>query len=122
MTAYAIANLSPQTVLHDEVIDYIDRMQSTLDPFGGRFLVHGAPEREVVEGAWPGALVLVAFPSLDHARRWYDSAAYQEIKPLRTRHLSGDILLIDGVPDGYDPSATAALIRAAQAGSGHGAA
>ncbi|MFD7323875.1 DUF1330 domain-containing protein [Streptomyces sp. NPDC059875] len=118
MTAYAMANLSPLTAVHDEVLDYIDRMQSTLDPFGGRFLVHGAPEREVLEGAWPGDVVVLAFPSLDHARGWYDSAAYQEIKPLRTRHLSGDLLLIDGVPDGYDASATAARWRAASASGG----
>ncbi|MFJ3581423.1 DUF1330 domain-containing protein [Streptomyces sp. NPDC090127] len=113
MTAYALANLSPQPVAHDEVLTYIERIQPTMDPFGGRFLVHGAPEREVREGAWPQALVLISFPSMDHARRWYDSAAYQELIPLRARHIPGDILLIDGVGPGYDPAKTAALMRAA---------
>lgn len=113
MTAYAMAHLHPQPVLHEEVLVYMDRVEATLEPFGGRFLVHGAPDREVREGQWPGGLVLVAFPSLDRARAWYDSAAYQEILPLRTRHMEGDVLLIDGVAPGYEVAATAALLRAA---------
>ncbi|MFE9039393.1 DUF1330 domain-containing protein [Streptomyces sp. NPDC012421] len=112
MTAYAMANLSPKPVLDPEVLDYMERIQATLDPFGGRFLVHGAPRREVLEGAWPGAVVLIAFPDFDTARAWYDSEPYQALLPLRTRHMAGDILLIDGTPDGYDPATTAAALRA----------
>ncbi|KUJ69429.1 hypothetical protein ACZ90_11065 [Streptomyces albus subsp. albus] len=117
MPAYAIGNLRPPAQLDDEVLTYIDRIQETLDPFEGRFLVHGAPEREVREGEWPEALVIIAFPSLDLARTWYDSPAYQELLPLRTRHMDGDVLLIDGVPADYDPRATAAALRAAKAAS-----
>lgn len=114
MPAYAIANVRPVTVLHEEVLTYMECVQATLDPFEGRFLVHGAPEREVREGEWPNSVVVIAFPSLDHARGWYDSAAYQELLPLRTRHLDGDVLLIDGVAQDYDPAKTAAVLRAAQ--------
>jgi uncharacterized protein (DUF1330 family) len=117
MTAYALANLRPPTVLDEEVFTYIERIQATLDPFGGRFLVHGAPDREVREGEWPGALVMIGFPSMEQARSWYDSAAYQELLPLRTRHIPGDVLLIDGVAPDYDPAATAAAMRAASGGT-----
>ncbi|WP_338672441.1 DUF1330 domain-containing protein [Streptomyces sp. SCSIO 30461] len=113
--AYAVANLRPPARLHDEVLSYLERIQATLDPFGGRFLVHGAPEREAREGEWPSALVLIGFPSMDAARRWYDSAAYQELIPLRTRHMAGDAMLIEGVPPGYDAAARAGALRAAQA-------
>ncbi|MFE2009176.1 DUF1330 domain-containing protein [Streptomyces sp. NPDC059491] len=112
MTAYAIGNLHPKPVLDEEVLTYMERIQDTLDPFGGRFLVHGAPAREVREGSWPGAVVVIAFPAYDDARAWYDSDAYQALIPLRTRHMPGDVLLVDGVPDGYEASATAALLRA----------
>lgn len=54
MTAYAIAALRNTTVPNEEVFDYMERIQSTLDPFGGRFLVHGA-QPEDIEGSWPGA-------------------------------------------------------------------
>jgi uncharacterized protein (DUF1330 family) len=119
MPAYAIGNLEPPARLPEDVLVYIERIQATLEPFGGRFLVHGAPEREVREGTWPQALVVIAFPSLDAARAWYDSPAYRELIPLRTRHMDGDVLLIDGVAPGYDPvaTATATALRAAQAAS-----
>ncbi|WP_329282386.1 DUF1330 domain-containing protein [Streptomyces sp. NBC_00691] len=116
MTAYAIGNLHPKPVLDEEVFTYMERVQSTLDPFHGRFLVHGAQTREVTEGHWPAAVVIIAFPSYENARAWYDSAAYQALIPLRTRHMAGDILLVDGVADGYDPAATAATLRAAASG------
>ncbi|MEU8759852.1 DUF1330 domain-containing protein [Streptomyces sp. NPDC048659] len=113
--AYAIGNLHPKPVLDEEVFVYMERIQDTLDPFGGRFLVHGAPEREVREGEWPGAVVIIGFPSLDDARGWYDSEAYQALIPLRTRHMTGDVLLIDGLPEGYATAATAAHLRSATA-------
>jgi uncharacterized protein (DUF1330 family) len=115
MPAYALGNLRPPARLHEEVLEYMERIQATLDPFGGRFLVHGSPERQVREGAWPQALVVVAFPSLADARAWYDSPAYQELLPLRTRHMDGDVLLVDGVSADYDPATTAAALRAAAA-------
>ncbi|MEU5917834.1 DUF1330 domain-containing protein [Streptomyces sp. NPDC004288] len=113
MTAYAIGNLHPKPVLDEDIFLYMERIQDTLDPFGGRFLVHGAPAREVREGSWPGAVVIIGFPSYEDARAWYDSEAYQDLIPLRTRHMSGDILLVEGVPADYEAAATAASLRAA---------
>jgi uncharacterized protein (DUF1330 family) len=89
-----------------------ERIQSTLDPFGGRFIVHGVMP-EAIEGEWPGTLVGIEFPDLEKARAWYESPAYQEILPLRTDHIPGEALLIDGVGPNYDASATAAALRAA---------
>ncbi|MFJ7192210.1 DUF1330 domain-containing protein [Streptomyces bacillaris] len=112
MTAYAIAHLRPADgPVHDEVLSYIERIQATMEPYGGRFLVHGA-EVEVVEGEWPGALVLVAFPGVEEIRAWYASPAYQEILPLRTRHFDGDVVIVPGVGPEYDAPATAAAMRA----------
>jgi uncharacterized protein (DUF1330 family) len=114
MTAYGLAHLHNPT-LNEDVVDYIDRIQATMDPFGGRFLAHG-PDVRVLEGAWPGTIVLLAFPDADAATAWYGSEAYQEILPQRTRHIEGDVILFDGVPDGYDPRQTAAHYRAALTG------
>ncbi|PRH79624.1 DUF1330 domain-containing protein [Streptomyces solincola] len=114
MTAYAIAHLRPAPELHAEVLDYMERIQSTLDPFEGRFLIHGAPRTEVLEGDFDRAVVMIGFPSYDQAHAWYHSAAYQELLPRRTAHMDGDALLIDGVPPGYEAAATAAALRAAR--------
>jgi uncharacterized protein (DUF1330 family) len=112
MTAYAIAHLH-NPAPHDDVLTYIDRIQETMDPYGGRFLVHGS-EVEIVEGDWPGALVVLSFPDKQSIRDWYASPAYQKILPLRTDHISGDVVIAEGVPPGYDARRTAAAMRAAR--------
>ncbi|MBN2623945.1 MAG: DUF1330 domain-containing protein [Acidimicrobiales bacterium] len=109
MAAYALAHLRTPN-LHPDVLDYIERIQATLDPFGGRFIVHGA-EVEVHEGDWPGTVVIIEFPDVEAARQWYDSPAYQAILPLRTDHIEGEAIIVDGVGPDYDPSATAARLR-----------
>ncbi|WP_127502739.1 DUF1330 domain-containing protein [Actinoplanes solisilvae] len=113
MTAYAIAHLRTPTA-HEDVFTYIERIQETMDPYGGVFLVHGA-EVEVLEGAWPGTVVILSFPDVEAARGWYASPAYQEILPLRTRHIDGDTLIVEGVPSGYSARVTAGRLRAAAA-------
>ncbi|MEV6907187.1 DUF1330 domain-containing protein [Amycolatopsis sp. NPDC051071] len=113
MTAYGLAHLRPAGVMAEEVFEYMERIQATLDPFGGKFLVHGA-EVKVVEGEWSGSLVLIEFPNLDAAREWYDSPAYQAILHLRADHIPGDLLLVDGCGPDHDSAAFAAGLRALQ--------
>lgn len=109
MTAYALAHLrTPQ--LNEDVLAYIEAIQPTMDPFGGRFVVHGA-EVVVKEGSWPGTVVIIEFPDLDAAEGWYASDAYQAILPLRTDHIDGSAIIVPGVTDDYDASATAARLR-----------
>jgi uncharacterized protein (DUF1330 family) len=100
MTAYAVAHLR-SVDQNAEIVDYLRRIDATLDPF-----VHGVLP-EVLEGDWPGVLVVIGFPDLATARAWYDSPGYQEILPLRTRNSDGVTLLVDGVPEGYRAAAYA---------------
>ncbi|MGW7103109.1 DUF1330 domain-containing protein [Streptomyces sp. NPDC054838] len=109
MTAYAIGHIRPET-MNEEILRYIEEIQATMDPFDGRFLVHGA-QVEVMEGTFPGTLVVIGFPDIERARAWYASPAYQALIPLRTRHIPGEIILVDGVPPGYDARKTAAGLR-----------
>lgn len=112
MTAYALAHLRTPTI-NDDVLEYIERIQDTLDPFDGRFLVHGPTRVDVREDEWPGTIVIIGFPDYASATQWYESPAYQAILPLRTNHIDAAAIIVDGVPDGYDPRATAAALRAA---------
>ncbi|MEU6323480.1 DUF1330 domain-containing protein [Streptomyces sp. NPDC047009] len=100
MPAYAIAHLQEATP-HPEIAEYIERITATFEPYGSGFLVH-ASQHEVKEGTWPDHVVLIGFPGIAAARAWWDSPAYQEIAPLRSRHIKGDIVLVPGVPEGYD--------------------
>ena len=55
------------------------------------------------------------FPGMDEARGWYESEPYQELVPLRTRHMAGDVVLVEGVAPEYDASVTADRLRREQA-------
>lgn len=99
MPAYAIGHLR-DVAMGPGIVEYLERIDATLAPFGGRFIIHGA-RPEVLEGPWAGDLIVIAFPDLEQARAWYDSPAYREILPLRRDNADGEILLIDGVPEDH---------------------
>jgi uncharacterized protein (DUF1330 family) len=99
METYAIGRLRAVT-LNADIVAYLEAIDATLAPFGGRFVVHGGPPA-VLEGTWEGDLVVIAFPSRAAAEGWYASPAYREILPLRTRNAACDVILIDGVDDGH---------------------
>jgi uncharacterized protein (DUF1330 family) len=110
MTAYLINHLRQPRAVNSEVLEYLDHVQSTLEPFGGKFLVQGG-ETEVLEGAWAESVIVVSFPDMTNARLWYKSPAYQAILHLRTDHVVGDVILVEGVASGHTPGKFANRIR-----------
>ncbi len=73
---------------------YTREVPATLAPFGGRFLVRGGAF-EVLEGIWPVTrTVVLVFPSVDQARAWHESAAYQAILPIRQRHARTHFMVV----------------------------
>jgi uncharacterized protein (DUF1330 family) len=76
---------------------YREEAPKTLTPFGGRYLVVGG-KVQAVEGEAPkGYIVVIAFDSLEKARGWYYSPAYEAIKPIRQNSTKSRILIVDGV-------------------------
>ncbi len=109
MPAYAIAHLQDLRFGPD-IVAYLQAIDATLAPYGGRFLVHGSSV-EALEGSFSGDVVVVAFPDRAQAGAWYASPAYQTILPLRTRNARGWVVLVDGV--GEEHRATDLLQRLA---------
>ncbi len=105
MPAYAVAHMR-QVTMGPAIVEYLERIDATLAPFGGRFLVHGG-KVEVVEGSWPGHLIVIEFPDRAMAHDWYHSAAYQQIVALRTDNSHSDVIVVDGA--GRDHRATDVL-------------
>lgn len=99
MPAYAVANIHQMNV-NSKVVAYLKQIDATLEPYEGQFLVHGK-EGEVVEGNLPGHLIIIEFPDLEHARKWYYSEEYQKILPLRTNNSVSDVVLVEGVSENY---------------------
>lgn len=96
MSAYAFAHLE-QVDMGPAIVEYLRRIDATLAPYEGRFLVHGGPY-QVLEGAPRGDIVVLEFPDMARAQRWYDSPAYRAILPLRTANARSTVVLVPGVP------------------------
>lgn len=97
--SYAIAHLQ-NVQMGPEIVEYLRRIDDTLEPFDGRFLVHGM-RQTVLEGDWPGDVIVIEFPDRASAEGWYASERYQEILPLRTRNSDGRAIIIDGNADDH---------------------
>ena len=109
MPAYAVAHMH-QVTMGPAVVEYLQRIDATLAPFGGRFIVHGG-EVEILEGSWPGFLIVIEFPDRDRASAWYNSAAYQEIVTLRTDNSESDVVMVDGVGSEHKATDVLAVSR-----------
>lgn len=95
MSAYAVAHMRRVT-MGPPIVEYLERIDATLAPFGGHFIVHGG-DFELLEGSWPGNLIVIEFPDRAQASAWYSSPAYQAIVTLRTDNSESDVIMIDGV-------------------------
>jgi uncharacterized protein (DUF1330 family) len=95
MPAYFIVDIdvTDPTVFEE----YRKAVPATVEKYGGKFLVRGGGT-EVVEGSWrPKRVVVTEFPSLEQAKRWYDSEEYRALKARRLRTSKGNVILVEGV-------------------------
>lgn len=80
-----------------KMADYRSRVGAVVERFGGKYLVAGGMF-EVLEGKWrPTFPVILEFPSLEQARRFYDSPEYCDLKALRKSATDSDFVLIEGI-------------------------
>jgi uncharacterized protein (DUF1330 family) len=72
--------------------------------YGGRYLVRGGAT-EALEGSWhPKRFVILEFPSTEQARAWWASPEYAAAKALRQSCTQTEMLLVEGLPPGADPT------------------
>ena len=77
--------------------EYRKQVPATVEKYGGKFVVRGG-QMEPIEGDWrPKRLVVTEFPSMEQAKRWYDSEEYRAPKALRRRTSKGSVILVEGV-------------------------
>jgi uncharacterized protein (DUF1330 family) len=97
MPAYVIV----ETDVHDpeQYEQYKAASPGAVHAGGGRFVVRGG-ELAVLEGDWvPSRLVVLEFPDLEAAKRWYDSAVYQEAKRLREDAANLRMVAVQGLDE-----------------------
>lgn len=113
MTAYHLTHLRiPNGQRNTDALDYLEQVEATFQPHGGKYLAFTG-DVEVMEGAWPGSVVLLEFPDTAAARRWYHSPEYQAIIGLRTSSVVSDVVLVDSVAPDFTAAAWAREMRAA---------
>ena len=95
MSAYIIVDLTVTDLPTME--EYRKLVPATLAKYGGRFLVRGGAH-QTVEGDWkPNRVVVLEFPSMEQAKRWYDSEEYREPKAMRLRAGRANMIMVEGV-------------------------
>ena len=93
MPAYVIAQMK----VHDPVKyrEYASKIGPTASPYNGRILA--ANDAELKEGEPALRRTIVGeFPSLEDARAWYDSDAYQAIIHLRLQSTTTVLFFVEG--------------------------
>jgi uncharacterized protein (DUF1330 family) len=94
MAAYVIGDIE----VTDQGIydDYRRQVLATVEKYGGRFAVRGG-KVEPLEGGWtPKRIVLLEFPGMEQALKWYRSPEYAPLIKLRQKGARGRLLCVEG--------------------------
>jgi uncharacterized protein (DUF1330 family) len=102
MAAYIIADV--QVTDPDTYWTYRSQTPSIVQKYGGRFIVRGG-EVAPLEGDWQaGRVVVIEFPDMAAAKRFYQSPEYRQIIGFRQRAATSRIILVDGYTEkGWEP-------------------
>ncbi len=77
--------------------EYKERVLPIVEKFGGRYLILGG-RSDVVEGNWPLSFpIVIEFPNMDVAHRWYQSEDYADLKALRQSASKANAIFIEGI-------------------------
>jgi uncharacterized protein (DUF1330 family) len=80
----------------ERMAEYRKLAQVAVAAYGGSYLVRGAAY-ETLEGGWqPQRLVVLQFPDMNTARKFYDSPEYVAARAARAGVSDFDMLLVEG--------------------------
>jgi uncharacterized protein (DUF1330 family) len=95
MRAYVIVDL--EVTDPGVFAEYREQVPATVAKYGGKFIVRGG-NFEVLEGSWhPKRVVMLEFPSMEQAKKWYDSEDYRGPKAVRFKSSRANLVLVEGV-------------------------
>jgi uncharacterized protein (DUF1330 family) len=95
MAAYVIGEVDVMDPAAYE--DYRKQVGAVVTKYGGRFIARGG-KVETLEGGWsPKRLVVLEFPSMEQALKWYRSPEYAPLIKLRQKASRGKLVALEGV-------------------------
>jgi uncharacterized protein (DUF1330 family) len=94
MAGYVVAEVEvTDPAVYEE---YRKLVPGTVARYGGKFLVRGGAV-ESKEGGWqPRRLVVLEFPTMEQAKKWYHSPEYAPALALRTKAARSKVVLVEG--------------------------
>jgi uncharacterized protein (DUF1330 family) len=94
MSAYVIAEIEVTDPAAYE--EYRKQVLAVVQKYQGKFIVRGG-RVDSREGGWkPSRIVVVEFPSLAQAQKFYDSPEYAPLIKLRQKASKGKLILVEG--------------------------
>jgi len=94
MSAYVIGEID--VVDQAAYEEYRKQVLAVVTKYGGKFLVRGG-KIDPKEGGWtPKRIVVLEFPSMAQAQKWYHSADYEPLIKLRQKASRGKLILVEG--------------------------
>jgi uncharacterized protein (DUF1330 family) len=95
MAAYVVTEIDVHDTARYE--DYKKLSSASIQAHGGRFIVRGG-KVDTLEGTWqPKRFVIVEFPTVEQAKKWWASAEYAEGKKLRQETATSKMIVVEGV-------------------------
>ena len=76
--------------------NYSDKAPGTIAASGGHYIIRGGKTLSL-EGDAPKRFVVIAFDSMEKAKAWEDSPAYEAIKPIRHSSAKSRVFIAEGL-------------------------
>ena len=96
MPAFVIVNIVVRDPVRYE--DYKLLAQDAVAAHGGRYVARGGTV-EQLEGEWsPSRLVILEFPTVEQARKWWDSPEYRPARDIRQSCATTQMVVTQGLP------------------------
>lgn len=109
MTAYLVVRM--EITDFEPYREYMKHTPRVIAQYGGRFVARGGTVETLEGPAEARRMVILGFPSADHARAFYASPEYAAVKRLREDVSRAEVILIEG----YDEADWPAILAASQA-------
>ncbi len=96
MNAYLVVDTDLTDPEHYEA--YKRQAKPIVEQYGGRYLARGGAMDFKETTLWqPKRMVLIEFPSVEQARRFYDSPEYQAVLPISQRSARRTVIILEGL-------------------------
>ena len=77
--------------------EYKNKVLPVVEKYGGKYVLLGG-NTEVVEGQWkPVYPVMIEFPDVELAKKWYYSEDYKALKALRLSAVTSNAVIMEGL-------------------------